>query len=304
MSAETGMAADGRLPVTALVLAFNEELHIARCLDRLVPFCARVVVIDSFSTDRTAEIALAHGAEVLRHGFATHAEQLRWAMAAAAPRTPWVLRVDCDEYFVDGALAALGRFIAGLPGEVAGVCVRRRLIFRDRWIRHGGYYPLVLLRLWRTGQADVERRFMDEHVTLTAGRAAVFAGGDLVDHSLTDIGGWTDKQNRYATLAMADAIAAEYGLGAPETTGGRRRLRRSLYGAAPLYLRALLLFFYRYVLRLGFLDGRQGFLFHALHGFWLFLLIDAKIEAARAAIAHEGLEAFRRRMRAQHGVAL
>ncbi len=302
----------GKPPITAIVLAFNEELHIERCLTRLSTWVERIVVIDSFSTDRTAEIARGLGAEVLTHAFKNHADQFRWGLAAAAPTTDWVMKVDCDEYFEASVPDALRALLPSLPPDVTGVTVKRKFIFRERWIRHGRYYPTILLRIWRNGAGDVEQRWMDEHVILTRGRAVMLEGGDLVDHNLRDIDAWIAKQNRYATLAMLDHINREYRLFAQdarieETSGAARRnrfLKNSVYGRAPLYLRAAGMFIYRYFVRLGFLDGKVGFLFHFLHGFWLFMLIDAKIDEARGFIAAHGVEAFREKMRRQYRIEL
>jgi glycosyltransferase involved in cell wall biosynthesis len=296
-----------RLPITLIILSYNEAVHIERCLSRIAAWAERVVLIDSLSTDLTVAIAQKYGAEVLSHPFKNHADQFRWGLEAAAPTTAWVMRIDCDEYFEDAALVALSRLLPTLPPDVTGINVRRKLIFRERWIRHGRYYPVVLLRIWRNGAAEMEQRWMDEHMALMRGRAVLLEGGDLVDHTLAGLDAWTAKHNRYATLAMVDAINREYPLFTEdrriETSASAARrnrfLKNSVYGRAPLYLRALLLFFYRYVLRLGFLDGRIGFVFHVLHGFWVFLLIDAKIDEARDFIATHGLDAFKQSLRAQ-----
>lgn len=296
-----------KLPITLILISYNEEIHLERCLSRAAPHVARIVVIDSFSTDATATIAEKHGAEVIKHPFKNHAEQFRWGLEAARPTTDWVMRIDCDEYFEASAWPALAALLPTLPPDVAGVNVRRKLIFRDKWIKHGRYYPVILLRLWRNGAAEMESRWMDEHMALTRGRAVLLEGGDLVDHNLAGLTAWTAKHNRYATLAMVDAINREQPLFEEDrrieaSQGAARRnrfLKNSVYGRAPLYLRALLLFLYRYVIRLGFLDGRIGFAFHTLHGFWVFLLIDAKIDEARDLIRAEGLEAFKQRLRAE-----
>jgi glycosyltransferase involved in cell wall biosynthesis len=301
-----------KLPITAVLLAYNEEIHIARCLTRLVDWVERIVVIDSLSTDRTVEIAREFGAETFAHPFKNHADQFRWGLEAAAPTTAWVMKVDCDEYFEAAVPTALRALLPSLPAEVTGVNVKRKFIFREQWIRHGRYYPTILLRLWRNGAGEVEQRWMDEHVILTRGRAVLLEGGDLVDHSLIGLDAWTSKQNRYATLAMVDYLNREYALFAEderiEGTNGRARrnryLKNSVYGRAPLYLRALGMFVYRYVFRLGFLDGRIGFVFHFLHGFWLFMLIDAKLDEAKAFIAGHGVEAFKRHLRQAHRIEL
>ncbi len=296
-----------KLPITLILISYNEEIHLARCLSRIAPWMARIVVIDSFSTDATAAIADAHGAEVLQHKFKNHADQFRWGLEVAQPKTDWVMRIDCDEYFEESALDALSRLLPNLPPDVTGVNVRRKLIFREQWIRHGRYYPVILLRLWRNGAAEMEQRWMDEHMVLARGRAVLLEGGDLVDHNLAGLDAWTAKHNRYATLAMVDAINRDYPLfaedrrieGAASAARRNRFLKNSVYGRAPLYLRALLLFVYRYVFRLGFLDGRIGFAFHVLHGLWVFMLIDAKIDEARDYIAAHGLDAFKQQLRAQ-----
>jgi glycosyltransferase involved in cell wall biosynthesis len=296
-----------KLPITLILISYNEEIHMERCLSRIAPWMARVVVIDSFSTDATAAIAEKHGAEVIKHPFKNHADQFRFGLQAAAPTTDWVMRIDCDEYFEESAFEALAQLLPTLPEDVTGVNVRRKLIFREQWIRHGRYYPVILLRLWRNGAAEMEQRWMDEHMVLTHGRAVLLEGGDLVDHNLAGLDAWTAKHNRYATLAMVDAINREHPLFQEDkrmeaTEGAARRnrfLKNSVYGRAPLYLRALLLFLYRYIFRLGFLDGRIGFCFHVLHGFWVFMLIDAKIDEARDYIREHGLDAFKQRLRAQ-----
>jgi glycosyltransferase involved in cell wall biosynthesis len=296
-----------KLPITLIVLSYNEEIHMERCLSRIAPWVERIVVIDSFSTDATVALAQSHGAEVLQHPFKNHADQFRWGLEAAAPTTEWVMRIDCDEYFEESVATALAALLPTLPPDVTGVNVRRKFIFREKWIRHGRYYPVVLLRLWRQGAAEMEQRWMDEHMTLVRGHSVLLEGGDLVDHNLAGIDAWTAKHNRYATLTMVDAINREHPLFEEdrrvEAGGGaaarNRFLKNSVYGRAPLYLRAVLLFLYRYVLRLGFLDGRIGFVFHVLHGLWVFMLIDAKIDEARDLIRAQGLEAFKQRLRAQ-----
>ena len=265
----------------------------ARCLTRLSAWVERVVVIDSFSRDRTVEIAQALGAEVLQHPFKNHSDQFRWGLAAAAPTTPWVMRIDCDEYFEETAPAALAALLPGLPDEVSGVTVKRKFIFRDRWIRHGRYYPTYLLRIWRNGAGEVEQRWMDEHIILNRGSARLLEGADLVDHNLNDL----DLLDRQAQslrnvgdgrLSQPRRFALRRGC-AYRWLRRRRApqpfLKNSVYGRAPLYLRAVALFVYRYVFRLGFLDGKVGFVFHFLHGFWLFMLIDAKLDEARNAIS-------------------
>lgn len=302
----------GKLPITAIILAGDEELHIERCLTRIAPLVERIVVIDSLSRDRTVEIARAHGAEVMQNPFVNYAVQFQWGLDQAAITTAWTLRLDADEYFEDGAQEALRARLPLLPDDITGLTFRRKVIFRDRFIRYGRYYTHDLLRLWRTGAGSIEQRWMDEHIVLSRGRTEQIVGGDLVDHNLNDIGWWTDKHNRYATRHMVDFINRETPLFVEDArihdTDGRARRKRflkdSVYGKTPIYLRAALFYLYRYFIRLGFLDGKQGFVFHFLHGFWLYVLIDAKIEEARLYIREHGVDAFREHLKKRHGISV
>ena len=304
------MSAEPALPITVVILAYNEEIHIERCLTRLASWVERIVVIDSFSTDRTVLRALELGAEVLQHRFKNHSDQFRWGLEAAQPTTPWVMRIDADEYFEEGVPDLLRGLLPTLPPDVAGVTVKRKFVFRERWIRHGRYYPTLLLRLWRNGAGEIEQRWMDEHIILNRGRAVLLQGGDLVDHNLNSLDSWIAKHNRYATLAMIDYLNREHKLFVEDTRivateGAAKRnrfLKNSVYARLPLYLRAFMMYVYRYVFRLGFLDGRVGLVFHFMHGLWLFMLIDAKLEESRDFIRQNGVEAFKQNLRQVHRI--
>lgn len=301
-----------RLSITAIVLTFNEEIHIERCLSRIAPLVERIVVVDSFSTDRTLEIARSHGAEVLQRAFKNQADQFQWALDNCDLATDWVLKLDADEYIEDAAQTELRGLLPQLGDDVTGLEIKLKVIFRGQWIRYGRYYSTVLLRLWRVGAGAMEQRWMDEHIVLSRGRTQRIKSGDLVDHNLNDIGWWIDKHNRYATRHMVDHINREYEL-FPEdervldgaTAASRKRfLKNSVYGRAPLYLRAFFFYIYRYIFRLGFLDGKEGFAFHFMHGCWMMMLIDAKIDEARKYIAKHGVEAFKDRLRSHYRIEL
>ena len=311
----TAASAAGHTPIslTAIVLTFNEEIHIERCLGNLKGLVARIVVVDSFSTDRTVELARALRAEVVQRPFKHQANQFQWALDTCGIATNWVLRLDADEYFEPAALVEIRARLATLPADVTGIDMKRKFMFMGRWIKWGGYYPTILTRIWRTGAAHVEQRWMDEHIVLSRGRAVMLETGGLVDDNLSGVDAWMAKHNRYATRQMVDFINREHHLFAIDETiekqghaqsRWKRFLRNRVFGKAPLYVRSLSYFFYRYFLRLGFLDGRQGFVFHTLHAFAYFLLIDAKIDEARKLIAEQGVEAFREHLARRHGIAI
>lgn len=265
--------------VNLIVLTFNEEPHLERCIESARGIADRVVVVDSGSADKTIEIARAAGAEVYSHPFKNQAEQFNWALDNTDIKGDWVLRLDADEYLTPELKEEIGRMFENPPESIAGFYMKRRVYFWGRWIRHGGYYPRWFLRVWRNGFARSEAREMDEHIVLSRGRAGKFRN-DFVDENLRNLSFFTEKHNGFSSreaesLIRGDAGAARTG----EDT--KRTMRKSFYMRLPLFLRALLYFKWRYFFRLGFLDGIPGLVFHVLQGFWYRFLIDAKVYEAK-----------------------
>lgn len=301
-----------KVPLTVVILTFNEEQHIERCIASVRDLAERILIVDSFSNDRTLEIARRLGADVVQNPWKNYADQFQWGLDNGAITTEWVMRLDADEYLEPALVTEMRQRLPELDATITGINIKRKVIFKDRWIRYGGYYPTILLRVWRSGAGRIEQRWMDEHMVLDRG-TTVTLDHDFVDHNLQDITWWTDKHNGYATRQMIDFINNEYGLfpvdRSIENTASaqaklKRFLRNRVFGGAPLYLRGLLYFFYRYFLRLGFLDGRQGFVFHFLQGCWNWILIDTKIEEARTFIAKNGIPAFKEHLQRRYKIQL
>ena len=300
--------------ITAIILTRDEAVHIVRCIERLQPLADRIIVVDSQSTDATVALAEAAGAEVWQHEFVNHAAQFNWALDRLdAPEGEWIVRIDADEWFEPEAIGALLARTAAAPPDLAAFDLRRKVYFQGRWIRWGGYYRTILTRVWRSGAARIEQRWMDEHIIVEHGRIERITEGDLVDENLKDLTDWTAKHNGYTTRQMLEYIALEHPELKPATgergalnpaARAQRVMRDQVYARAPLYLRAMLYFLQRYIVRLGFLDGRRGLVFHTLQGFWNFFLADAKIGEARTMIAVHGLDHFRVHLAERHNIHL
>lgn len=282
--------------VAVVILTYNETLHLSRALECVARFAREIFVVDSFSTDGTVDLAKSHGAHVLQHTFQNQAKQFEWALENAAITSEWVMRLDADEVVEADLAAEIVAKLPELPPDVTGVNLKRKTIFQGKFIRHGGRYPLTLLRIWRRGKAHVEDRWMDEHIYLTEGRSVTFAGG-FADHNLQDLTFFTDKHNKYSSREALDALNKQIHLFeqphalTTESTARQAKVKRffkeSFYNKLPPELSAVAYFFYRYIIRLGFLDGREGFVYHVLQGFWYRFLSGAKLreleEAARNA---------------------
>lgn len=283
----------GICSVTVLVLTYNEEKHIARAIESVRSFAGRVIVIDSFSTDRTVDIASSLGAVVVQKTWENnHARQVNWALDNAPISGDWIFRLDADEYVTPELAREINERLSLLSAKQSGIYVKRRIHFFGRWIRHGSVYPLWVLRLWRVGQGRCESRWMDEHVQLLSGTGVRF-DHDIVDDNLNDLTWWTDKHNRYAVREAAELLNMKYRfmaadgqekLEAHEQSAIKRWIKERVYSRLPLFVRPFIYFVYRYFLRLGFLDGKPGLLWHTLQGFWYRFLVDAKVyEAERKA---------------------
>ncbi len=275
-----------------VILTHDEELNLPACLESLTGLDSEVFVVDSGSTDRTLAIAQQHGARVLSHPFESHAKQWHWALQSLPTVPPWVLGLDADQRLTPELKEELVHLFGDGDDSLSGIngfYIKRRQVFRGRWIRHGGYYPKYLLKLFRSDAAYLDDKDLMDHHFYVKGRVAKLRG-DLIEANLKEdeIGFWVDKHNRYAVLHAREELIKR-------TRGGPRPIQPSLLGdpdqrtlflklvwyRLPLYVRPFFYFAYRYVFRLGFLDGKQGLIFHVLQGFWYRLLVDINIDQLR-----------------------
>jgi len=277
----------------AIIPAHNEEQHIRRCLDSVRGISSGALVVDSGSTDATVQVARSLGATVVSHPWTNYATQFNWALTQIDPATEWVLRIDADEFLTPRLREAIAALLPTLGDDVGGVTVRRRIIFQGREIRHGGVGNVRMLRVFRYGRGRCERRWMDEHIKVE-GRT-VHCPGDLVDDNLNSLSWWMDKHNRYASREAVDLLNLRHGFLPRDTVasggsqaGVKRWVKEQIYARLPGGVRAGAYFFYRYFLRLGFLDGRTGTTFHVLQGFWYRYLVDQKVAEVRRHMRRTG----------------
>jgi glycosyltransferase involved in cell wall biosynthesis len=271
-------------PIDLIVLTYNEELNLDYCLRSVQGLAQNIFVVDSGSTDRTVEIAHQYGAQVVKNPFTNQAQQFNWALDNLPIQSDWILRLDADEYLLPELRDEILYVLPKIPDVIRGLYMKRRMIFLGKWIRHGGYYPIWLLRLFRYGKARSEQIEMDEQIVLIEGKSGRLKN-DFVDHNRKGLSAWTLKHEAYATR-QAYALhslqkSSDQEAIQPNLFGNsverKRWLKRNLYGRTPFFYRAFLYFGYRYFLRFGFLDGLQGLIFHFLHACWYLFYVDAKI---------------------------
>lgn len=282
--------------LTIIILTYNEALHIERCLAYAERVADEIVVVDSYSTDGTPELAARLGARVSQHAWTNYASQFNWALANIEVRTKWVMRLDADEMLDEALTDSLKRQLAGASTEVGGFELNRRIRFMGQEIRHGSMAPMWVTRIWRNGHAHCESRWMDEHMVVDVGRVDRIHGS-VVDDNLNSLTWWTDKHNRYASREALDLLMHEHqeapraGRAASHLNRQaqvKRWLKTEVYARLPIATRAWMYYFYRMVLRGGILDGSQGMAFHTLQGLWYRLLVDYKVAEVRRHVDEQG----------------
>lgn len=292
-----GSTATPNLSLSVIILTFNEEIHISRAIQSISKIASQVFVIDSFSTDRTVELATSLGATVFQHQFVNQAQQFQWALENTPLTGEWIMRIDADEVIYTDLAEEINSKLRNLPQDVVGVNLKRRHIFMDRWVKHGGRYPLVMLRIWRKGHGRVEDRWMDEHIVIWGGKTVTFDGG-FADHNLNNLTFFTDKHNKYATREAIEIINHHLDLFPRDSqttltrdstslqASAKRFIKERIYNKIPFTTGALLYFCWRYFFRLGFLDGRSGLVYHFLQGYWYRFLVGAKLIELEKSIEH------------------
>ena len=266
---------------TVIILTKNEETDIERCIRSVEGWVKRIVIVDSGSTDRTVEIAERLGVEIVRHEpFVDYGRQFNWAIDNLRIKTTWVFRLDADEVITPELRKELEKELEHhATDDVSGFMMRYKVEFMGRYLMHGGFYPFQKITIFKYGKGRFEERAMGEHIVLSEGRC-VYLKNDAIHHTLKTLDLYINKHNWYATREVQDYFDVRSGRenalldGQPEKA---KKLRDGLYYRLPMFLRAKLFFWYRYYLRLGFLDGTPGYIFAFMQAYWYRTLVDAKI---------------------------
>ncbi|RYF78594.1 MAG: glycosyltransferase family 2 protein [Cytophagaceae bacterium] len=264
-------------PLTVLILTLNEEVNIMPCLQSVSGWASNVFVLDSGSTDNTVQLAEAGGATVFYRKFDNYAAQRNYAIHDLPVSTDWVLFLDADEYLTDSLKQCIAQAISQPSGH-NGYFIPFKFIFLDRWIRHGGYYPTYILRLFRREAVQQIDRAMDEQITVTG--TTGYISEPFVHQDRKPVRCWYEKHARYTRFQVADLLKSdqEKTLRWADATSQRDRkrwIKEQVWGRIPVLLRPFLYFFYRYVVLLGFLDGKAGFIYHFSHAFLYQFMIAA-----------------------------
>jgi glycosyltransferase involved in cell wall biosynthesis len=270
-----------------IILTYNEEVHLDRLLQSISGLDAQIFILDSGSTDKTVSIGEQYSAVFLQHAFENHPRQWDFALRNFPVKTPWVICLDADQEVTPELKNRLSSFNNQEHSGIDGIYFNRKNYFKGRWIKHGGYYPFYLLKMFRYGIGYSDTNENMDHRFIVPGKLEVWKDGIIKEENLKEnnISFWIDKHNRYSDLVAQEEVERMMQMrtqtiqarfwGSPDE---RTAWRKQLWWKLPRYMRPMIYFIQRIIFQLGILDGRTGIIFHFLQGFWFRLIVDVKID--------------------------
>ena len=271
--------------ITAVILTFNESIHLQRCIESIFPLTKNIVVVDSFSTDDTVDIARRTGATILQRAWQNnHSVQFNWALSQLPASTEWVFRIDADEILTTALIDEIKQTLLTINSSIVGLQCIRKMVFQGSLLKYGGMGGTRTLRLFRFGHGRSESRWMDEHIKLNG--QSLNLSGAIIDNNLQSLEWWRAKHENYAKREAVDLLNLKYHFSASDSVASqavvsqlslKRKIKEKIYARLPKGLRSMAYFMYRYILLGGCLDDANGRSFHRLQGYWYRNLADRNV---------------------------
>ena len=268
------------MKVAIFILTFNEELHIERAVSSALKITNDIYVIDSFSRDSTKVLAEKLGAKVIQKEWRGFSLQINYAINFLKEKYDWVIRLDADEYFSEEFVKNISFFLRTSSNYVNGIFVERSIIFKNHLIRYGGLYKVPVIRIFNPKEVYCDDKEMDEKIRIKRGKTSNYPF-QIIDKNEKDLNFWVKKHLTYSDLEIKNIYLKKYDMKSSYSKNSKNELSKDeiklLYYKLIPSLRCFLLFLYRYIYKLGFLDGLRGFYFHFLQTLWYRLVIDFKL---------------------------
>ena len=267
--------------ITVIILTKDEEENIARCIDSVKSWTKRIIVVDSFSCDKTVDIARGMGAEVIQHEFIHYGAQFQYALDHTNIETRWVFRLDADEEVTQETKNEIEYLCLKHENtDVNGFVFRLQNVFMGKQIKHGFVHTLEKLCIFKFGKAYMEDRYFGEQLILTEGKSISLKSLSL-HYPVRNLNFFVNKLNWYASRDAKDYLSREKEeqdyITLDRPTKIRRIAKYKVYYKMSPRIRSSLMFLFYYVIRLGFLDGIEGYYWNFLQTKFFRTLVDAKI---------------------------
>ena len=273
-----------KLPVTAIIMTYNETRNLKDCLESIKDYVDDIIIVDSYSTDNTESIAKLYTDKFYQNKWINYSKQYLWSIAHTNIKNEWIIRLDADERWTKEGFKELSKIME--DDSVNGIYVKMKIYFMGKFIKHGAFYPNYFLRVYKKSKGLMEDRWMDEHIRVDG--KVIHSNIDVIESNYDrqeNISLWIDKHNGYSTREAVEILIAKYNIYNIDTvanifgnkTERKRWIKENIYFRVPLFIRPVMYFIYRYFFKFGFLDGKEGFIFHTLHAFWYRFLVDTKV---------------------------
>lgn len=273
--------------ISVVILTFNSSASIQVTLDAIKQVTDDINVIDSHSSDNTVDILEQNDCKVISRAFKNYSDQRNWAIENLSLKYEWQLHVDADEVLEESLIDQINSLNLS-KSAFDGYIIGRKIVFMNKVLRFGGIAKTWHYRLFKNGYGKCEDRNYDQHFVSSGsvGKLNAF----MLDYQNDTLSEWTARHNRWSDMESKEILQSSnqnVDQIKPDMSGNaieRKRAQKALYYKLPLFLRAFSYFFVRYFFQLGILDGRAGFIYHILQGFWFRFLVDAKIYEAKQQI--------------------
>ncbi len=264
------MKKKNKIPIQAIVLTLNEEKHILRCIKNLKLDVQKIIVVDSFSSDRTSKICKKEKVRFYQNKFKSHSNQLNWILKKIKKKNIWILRIDADEIVEKNFFKKLN-LIKNL-NDYNAIEFTIEHIFLGNKINFGGVYPQQQIRMWRNKSGIFDNKPMDEKIKILNPKI-LKSKIKIIDYNLKGFKFWFTKHNFYAK--QESKLFFMYRNKIKKSSYKNDIFRKKMnYYKFPIFVRPFLLFLYRYILKRGFLDGYVGIKFCLMQTLYYRLLVD------------------------------
>ena len=287
------------LDVTAIILTYNEEIHIDRCIKSLINIVDEIIIIDSYSTDKTIQkLKKFKKVKIFKNKFINQAKQINWALKNIKFSTKWILRVDADEYLTKPLKDKVIIKLRSNDSDYSGISFNRKIKFKNKEINFGITSPHKTLRIWKKNKGRCLDHWMDEQIIVNGD--VIHINETLIDHNLNSFNWWKKKHINYAKREAINFFLMSNVFNIKnENKKDLKKInshyknkynKTMIYYKFPIFIRPIFLFMYSYVLKLGFLNSWQGLVFNLFQVLWYRFLVDINIYKIKKKLKSEKLQ--------------
>lgn len=268
---------DKKNSITAIILTFNEEKHIRRCLNSLNGLVDDIVIVDSFSDDNTINIINENKKiRIFQNYFINQGKQINWAIKNIEFKTNWIFRIDADEIASEVLKKDILNNLDSISKTYNGISIIRKLKFFNKEIAFGGQFPHKTLRFWKKNKGRSQEIWLDEQLEVDGD--IYFSNAYITDENLNKLSWWVNKHKKYAEREAISYYL--YKNKKEELNYNKNEAQKNkiykykIYYRLPIFLRPILLFVYNYLIKLGFLSSWQGLVYYLIQMIWLRMMTD------------------------------